>query len=284
MKIIESKSNPYVIIEPSEAQAILDSRRKNRPVKTNIVKRYAKAMLEGKWKPNTTIHFLGDQLEDGQHRMLACVMAGVPFEGFVHKHNDTDMFATHDAGSKRSCADVLAIEDKAYTAQLASTLNVLEAYESGLLKNRRGGIPRQVQPYEVMDVLKKYSDIEYSVNLVGKAKSYFKAPIAGCSVLHYFLRKRERRFGDYEHAESPLANKFVVEHLFKGHGLYEGHPADTLRRHIIKCNQLKVVGVDRMPQGDMIYAGLVAWNRWIKGEKLLRVVIPEVKNFPKILL
>lgn len=70
-----------VTITPETAQYILETRNKlNRKIKKNYVKQYAEAMTNGKWVFSDPIMFNNKGLLDnGQHRLTACVIAGVPF-------------------------------------------------------------------------------------------------------------------------------------------------------------------------------------------------------------
>ncbi|MDP2620568.1 MAG: hypothetical protein Q8P46_10395, partial [Hyphomicrobiales bacterium] len=70
-------------ITPELAREWLEkTNRKNRPLSELKWTAYAVDMLEGRWQYNgDAIRFGSDGvLLDGQHRLMACVEAGIPFE------------------------------------------------------------------------------------------------------------------------------------------------------------------------------------------------------------
>lgn len=288
MKVIEQKSNPYVEIEPEEAQEIFDKRQSNRPINQGMVNRYAKAMSEGKWKPCTTISFCEGKLEDGQHRMLACILSGEPFKGFAHFHSDPDMFETYDQGHKRSNADVLAIAGYSNTKTMAQALQVLEKIESkqGITDATGGAQRKTIQPYEIQEVYNKYSedaDIGFSCYIADKYKHYFKVPRVPVAVLHYYLRREELRKSPTQTAYT--SDTFIVDKLLKGLNLSEGDPVFAFRNFINRSYAHQThVGIQQIPHRHVIFGGIAVWNKWVKGKTMKRLSIPEGNHPPKILL
>lgn len=62
-----------VNLTPDIASRMLNTNQRNRPLKNNVVKQYAAAMLRGEWKLNgeTIIISRDGNLLDGQHRISA---------------------------------------------------------------------------------------------------------------------------------------------------------------------------------------------------------------------
>ena len=284
MQIIHSKRNDFVIITPAEAQTIYDRRHKNRPVNMSKVKKYAKAMEAGQWKPCTTLQFLDDRLEDGQHRMLACITSGVDFEGYVNYHDDSEQFSVYDTGKNRTNSDVLAIAGVKHYKMASSACAILEQVYSknGIIRSTSG--TSHIPTYEIEKVFMKYPDLEYSCSLFSGAKKFFKIPSASAVPLHFMLRKAEIGVPNSEGLESFMADKFFVDHLLKGFGLYENHPVATFRNYIQKCYAQEVKGTDRVTHQAMICGGIMVWNRFIRGQSMSRFVVPKSNHIPKILL
>ena len=84
-----------------EAQEIFNDRQSNRPINQGMVKDFINSDVGGKMDRCTTISFCEGKLEDGQHRIFACILSGEPFKGFAREHSDPDMFETYDQGAKR---------------------------------------------------------------------------------------------------------------------------------------------------------------------------------------
>lgn len=285
MKTLTHKQLPYVEYSVEECQKIFNDRFLNRPFKISRAKRYAEAMKNGDWIDETRVSFYKGQLDDGQHRMFACILAQRPFRGYVLEHDDPKLFSTMDCGDKRTNADALAVAQKKNTAALASALKVLEQIHSKHgLRHGVGGVTMRIEPYEIMDVYAKYPDIDYSASVIHSMARHFKLPSGSAVALHYLLRKREIGVQNTEGLDSPLTNKFMVEHLMKGYGLYEGHPCATFRNYAQKCLNKEMPGIDRLTHQQLVHGGIMTWNKWVKGKTMHRIKIPNVTELPKILL
>ena len=97
------------MITPSSASVYLTKNTRNRAIKKFHVAKLAKDMKNGDWSLNgQTIVFDGNgQLIDGQHRLAACVLSGVPFMSYViHGVHDARAFTTTDVGRVRGASDM----------------------------------------------------------------------------------------------------------------------------------------------------------------------------------
>ena len=285
MKIKTNQTLPYEEYSVEECQTIFNDRYNNRTFRMSHAKLLATAMKNGNFIDETVISFYKGQLDDGQHRMFACILAQRPFRGYVRRHDNPHLFATYDCGAKRSNADTLSVENKKNTKTLASALKVLESiHRKQGLKHGVGGVTVRIEPYEVMEVYAKYPDIDCSASIVRSHYKHFKYPTGSATALHYLLRKREIGVQNTEGLDSPLADKFMIEHMLKGYGLYEGHPCSTFRAYAQKCLGKEVPGIDRLTHQQMVHGGIMTWNKWVKGKTMRRIKIPNVTELPKILL
>lgn len=102
-------------ITPEIATAYLARNRKNnRKLSMSVVTSYANDMRDGRWdsENGTSIKFNTDgELEDGQHRLMACIQAGVPFETIVMYGVRKGAINTIDNGRSRSAGAVFTIND-----------------------------------------------------------------------------------------------------------------------------------------------------------------------------
>lgn len=99
------------IITPDMAKEYLKNNTKNRHISESKVNSYAQEMLNGRWKLNgESISFdKNGVLNDGQHRLRACIKANMPFRCVVVRGTDVDVMDTIDCGKGRSAGDVFII-------------------------------------------------------------------------------------------------------------------------------------------------------------------------------
>jgi len=80
----------------------------NRSVKKFNLANIAADMASGRWRLNgEAIKFHGSNLVDGQHRLMACIDANVPFETLVVRGLEVEAVKVIDLGAKRQVGDVL---------------------------------------------------------------------------------------------------------------------------------------------------------------------------------
>jgi hypothetical protein len=278
--------NRIAVIAPEQAEKIFSERLPNRPFNMNRAKLYAKAMSEGAWKPCSQISFCNGKLDDGQHRIMASVLSGKPFEGTIYQHDDPETFAVFDIGSKRSNADILSIEGSKNCTALAATLQLLERVNStcGLPNVAGGGARKPVETYEIMDILDKYKGIEHSVNKVSAYVKHFRLPQASLAVLHYYLTLAVND-SMFASRDADLVDIFIVNKLLKGLELSENDPIYAFRKYLTKIKSAsELKGVARITHNIVLMGGIQTWNRWIKGKTLRTFKLSETNFMPKIIL
>lgn len=113
-----------VLVTPELAEAWLKLNRGNRPVQARRVRMYADDITSGNWKlTHQGIAFSEDgTLIDGQHRLRAVILAGVPVEMLVTRGCDSGSFVYLDGGAPRKAGDhlnVLSIKNATTVAGIA---------------------------------------------------------------------------------------------------------------------------------------------------------------------
>lgn len=290
IKTENRNGNKIAIIQPALAEKIFKERCSNRPLSMETARLYAKAMRAGDWKPCSQLSFCNGRLDDGQHRLMASILSGIPFEGTIYHHTDPDTFAVFDVGRKRNNADVLAIEGKKNTTALASTLQVLERINSkDGLPNVVGGSSRVAVPtYKIMEVLQKHPHIEASVNFVSAHKKYYQLPIASTIALHYYLTKQIKESSlivEVDNKGRTQADIFIVDKLLKGLDLTENDPVYVFRRYIDKMiARAGSAAFQPVTHFMVLMGGIQTWNKYIKGETAKVFKLPESNFMPKILV
>lgn len=99
------------LITKELADAYLRNNPMNRKIKPNLVVKYAAQMERGAWHQNgqPIIVSASGALLDGQHRLSAIVMSGIPQRCMVVEGVDDSAFATIDTGMSRTTADVMGM-------------------------------------------------------------------------------------------------------------------------------------------------------------------------------
>lgn len=111
------------------ARSLLERNIGNRPITSALVNRYARDMVNGRWK------MAGDPIRlsktgkvlDGQHRLTAILKTGVTVPCVVMTDLDDSIFNVIDTGRTRSKSDVIFIEHglPVETSKLASSAAML---------------------------------------------------------------------------------------------------------------------------------------------------------------
>lgn len=143
-------------VTPEIAQGYLKHNTSNRRVKIHLVLRYAKDILNGRWKEDTgeaiKISKSGRVL-DGQHRLLAIIKAGIGLWMHVATGIEEDVFDVIDTGSSRNATDVFKIEGIKHENIIPSILSMYNLLKEG----RKKGIQLENKSTNAM-LLEQYQE------------------------------------------------------------------------------------------------------------------------------
>lgn len=109
-------------ITPQMAAELIALNTGNRQIQDRNMRAMAADMAAGRFYLNgDAIRFNGTSLIDGQHRLAACMAAGVPFETVVVLDLDSEQcFPTIDIGRRRSFSDLLHIKGNPNSIMLSA--------------------------------------------------------------------------------------------------------------------------------------------------------------------
>lgn len=252
-------------ITPDMAEELLALNTKNRNVKQNNVKKLAHALQMGHWELNgEAIKVAADgTILDGQHRLLACVKAGIPFDTLLIEGLPVSAQDTMDKGSRRSMADTFMLHGYAQSAKVATLVRAVIAaekaglrdafaYNSGVAVTEREALERAEREPRLVDIAKITGTRFGSLGLSGK--------VAG--LLFYTFESID--------AED---TQFFFNALLDPSELATNHPIYQLR-----VSLLKMVGNrNRSTANTVLVAALCikAWNAYRNGEtrKLLKFAV-----------
>ena len=141
-----------VTLTPDQCASMLRAdKTKNRQLSKDVVRAYARDMKAGNWEVNGEAVVLngGSSILNGQHRLAACVEAGVPFTTAMIKGAPKEVFASFDQGYKRSFANILDTLNVPY----ATTCGAITASLYRLKAQDR--VRGRLTPGELMPIFRK---------------------------------------------------------------------------------------------------------------------------------
>lgn len=251
-----SKPRPKVVtVTPQKAERWLKNNTVNRHIRSSLVNKYARDMKAGRWKLNgKTLCFAPDgKLIDGQHRLLACVKADVPFTTVISYDVDEDSMDTIDIGEKKTFADNLGELGVTAYQNMVSALTRL-TYRYSVLDTS------SMSNAELADLFDKHSSA--IVESVETCASFRRSGDPPCcnqtaiGLVHMVTKKRNR----------DLADNYAVQ-LIAGEGLIRKDPAHSIRAKLMRAK------TDRMAirTEDQVAMMLRGWNALRKGRSYTRV-------------
>lgn len=248
-----------VDISPALAKAWMDRGGQNRmPTRTRIV-RLTNVIRRGEWQVDgNTIKLDKDGLViDGQHRLLACIAAGLSIRSLVVRGVDRAVFPVLDTGKSRTPADVMGIAGYRNRVAIASNARSLILFEaSGRLDPPNHA---ELAPLHSHTALLQYAndhpDVEDGVLLANQVRGHGLSGGAGLLGTLFTLLLRANRDQAYVFAE----------HLGSGANLDSDNPILKYRNRLISDK--------RMPNGladreHLVALGIKAWNFWRAGERV----------------
>jgi len=230
-------------ITPAKARKLLEKNLHNRPKRDKYIMQLAGAMQAGEWELNgETIKLnVNGEVEDGQHRLEACIAANTAFETFVTTGLPCGAFDNIGTGKARSVGDVFARKGEANYCVLAGAISWLWRYNQGLWgASLTGGFPRHAQS---LQTLEEHPAIRESISAVGKTGGLMSQSAAVC--LHYLFSQKDPHL-----ATSFFRGVFTGENLSKTSGMYH------FRDRLIKNRMDK----SNLPAREIIPLAIKAWN------------------------
>lgn len=243
---------------PERAQELLNNNPKNRNFSKPLARKYASDMKDGLWQYNGDPIRLNEkgELLDGQHRLQACVYAGVSFECELIEGLPDTVMPTIDAGRRRSASDALhmmAGGSAAANAGIAASARQVLNYCCGFGPNNAQSTPAIVR------TLLRYPDIADAYRMGTKAKGVLVAgPLGAILFLGQRAQGMERRAVAF------------VEGVSSGANLNVGDPRLAIREAFI--NRRTTAPSMRLPELTWCFIATArAWNAWATGQELERV-------------
>jgi len=239
-------------ITPMMAEAMLAYNSDNRPISVSHVASLAREMLNGNWEhTGESIKFSDDgHLNDGQHRLRACISAGVPFATDVRFGIPRASFAVTDRGRKRTAGDIFAIYGVKNHNHMAAASMLVWRYDNGTLMSPSARPSSQ----ELYDFYCDLGDLQGSISY-GRAFYMAKiAPISIMTAMHFVCARKDRRSADDFFTRAATGVGIASQ----------SDPAQRLRTRLIE----RLTAHSRMLDVSVGAFTIKAWNAYRSGRPL----------------
>ena len=259
---IPTIKSEIVDITPGMAESWMEKNIRNRKLKRATIDAYARDMMAGNWKlTGDAIRFSpSGRLIDGQHRLLACMKADMPFRSFVLYGVADDAQNVIDTNVGRSAADILGLAGHRYAVRMAPALRLLRDIENGSTTPFNTTGSRRSTNAEIMDVIARHPHFVASVALVDYAKPQGSHPTT-LIVLHYIAT----HFLDQPEEAGNFVNVFK-----SGVPRYTGDAAHATRERLLRAKHERT----RLSSSDQSMLMIQAWNNFHARRQVSQVKIP----------
>jgi hypothetical protein len=266
IKIVSRVSTFQCEVTPQIASAWLKFNEGNRQPSEAKIKRFAAAIKTHRWAVNgETVKFsVSGRLLDGQSRLRAIVLAGVPAVLEVRAGLPDVAQESMDSGEVRKGSHTLEMLGEKYPNELAAALRLVYIHENGGKSSEH-----VMENGDVKTFLQKHAALKLSVGwcVVSRSRINNLMPISEAAYFHYQFTKA-----------SPSASVKFFESLVDGVDLTKESPVYQLRERLI-AERLATKRINKRDRHILI---VKAWNAHKRGEKLSSLIIRTGEAMPVI--
>lgn len=236
----------------------------NRPMKPRNVQSIANDIKAGRWIENgDTIGFdVTGKLVDGQHRLAAIALSGIPVNLIVVRGLPEESFQTKDTGARRTARDTLSVLGEKNTTSLASAVRFVHGYLTG-----QYSAWLKLDNQTSVEVLNNNPGIRDSVSFVValNVRVVLRESIAaGC---HYLFSQKDKELADW-----------FFTRLKDGLGIGESDPVYLLRQRLISDRSASV----NARSSQVAPYVIKAWNFTRKKQRVAVLKILATEQFPTV--
>lgn len=246
---------------PEECRRIvMDHNPNNRTLSEAVSSGYAREMREGRWDEHngqTIVMTPGGDIIDGQHRMWAAVLAGLPLRTFVVTTRSERAFATLDQHSRRTAAAVCQMAGIAPgdTYRAVAAARIVLACRRFVLPKSSGCqyAKTKFSAAYLLDMIPHMEGLEPMLDIATKDRAVPTPLVGVCAWLYEHNRTKATEFAHGTMSGANLA-------------------ADDARFHL--RNRVFMDPLVRRERNLVVAFSLHAWNRWTKGESVAQLKLP----------
>jgi hypothetical protein len=248
-------------ITPEDAATLLELRNnRNRGLRKRDAANQARDVKSGNWEINgeTVKTDWYGMLIDGQHRLEACVRAGVPIDTIVVTGLSPEAQQTVDIGTRRTNGDRLALKGEVNANVLAAIARRVWAWDEGDRSFSSNSAPT---PHEMDLIIERYPDLREATRLASDVYTHVPGipkPVIGAT--YHVLSA----------IDEDTARLFFLK-LKTGAGMHVGHPILTLRERINRSHGSKDPSKKITQFSHWVDYVFRAWNAFVTGRDLTRI-------------
>lgn len=178
------------VVSPDVASQLLQNNNaRNRGFRKQHLKMLVQQLRKQSFVFNGETVVFGDDgnLNNGQHRLRASVIAGTPIEVLLVFGIPKQHFTTYDQVARRSCGDVLSVERQPNAIKVAAALRQVDNYHLGAMGKAHapGNHDTRGDNSYVLELRDKYPGVDYSVRRCMRMPRHTSACLA--AALHYLF-------------------------------------------------------------------------------------------------
>lgn len=262
-----------VMVSSDTAARWLKHNKRNRPISSGVVTRYANDMDNGLWTfAADPIRFDTDgNLIDGQHRLAALTRLDITLPMLVIRGLPGDSQLVMDQGHKRTAGQQLGLMGVRNSAQIASMAKVVIQHDTGLLfrDNKLSGAITAPLIHEWVEDHPR--EVEFLQPLITKIRQIDAPP----SIIGAFVVIAYRAAG-------ADVGMFIAQ-LDELVGMSKGHPVYTLDKRLRRIRKERI----KVSQRDYLALFIQAFNAWRSGRQITQFLRPpggawNAANFPEV--
>lgn len=254
-----------ITITPEDAENILQNAAgyNFRGLRAHHARQLAHEMTAGNWRVNGEAIKFDEKgvLIDGQHRLKACVMSGVPLVTWaIHGvPRDVEM----DMGVRRATHDLLKASGETDSRTLGSSLAALLMIESGVASIGKGSVSYS---HQVLACLKRHPGIREFVSR-RDGFNIFDRPTMFPALWYCFAS-----------ADADKAEVFMLQ-LKDGVNVQQGSAVLMLRNLLLKMRLSR----RKLDQQTALGVCIKAWNLYLQGRVVRSLSWKPNEPFPRVI-
>lgn len=272
------------IVTPEVAQSLLANiNTSNRPLSPARVRQYADVFKRGQYVFNGESIQVGIDsanrliLLNGQHRLSACVAAGMPFETVLVVGLPTDVFSTIDRGKTRSHSDVLSVAGFKNTHNIQPAARILVAMEAGFSPTIRSTMTL-ITAEDILQYVRANEELLMEAHAFAGRISGVAGGIQSAWIIFYVYAYQQRVKAGFSGEEVAEFCKAIET----GASLKAMNPALALRQWLGRGGSKRKGASGK----NVVEAAtfITTFNKWVEGASLqqIRPWSAESSEFPTI--
>lgn len=263
-----------VTMTPQWAQAILDQNTHNRPIRKDVIQKYAYDIENNRYKLTHQGIAIGTNgiLLDGQHRLLAIVKTGIAIPIALATNCNPDTFAVLDTGITRKSTDVLSMQQVANASMTSAIVRMTIMYYEHFDKIWQGRL-RYPSNDDILEYYNNMSEnVDFAVQKSRYVKNHFKQLTSASAVGGFTVLALDKGYNK-EHIE------LFVQKLATGMNLEGLCPILKLRTSVFN-------GLFRTKGATVVQLTLASliktFNNWNSNIEVKQFKVPNVPPMPII--